>query len=176
VGRMVDQKGADLMQSALPAFLEQGAAAVVLGSGEPDIVERWKLLQQRFPRRLGLRLGFDNGLAHLIEAGSDFFLMPSRFEPCGLNQMYSLLYGAVPVVRAVGGLQDTVTDVSLPGGTGIVFGPPTVPALVQALLRAVELYRDPRALREVQARGMAQDLSWDLAAQRYEALLARSLP
>jgi len=144
---------------------------VVLGSGEAEIVERWKLLQQRFPRRLGLRLGFDNALAHLIEAGSDYFLMPSRFEPCGLNQMYSLLYGAVPVVRAVGGLQDTVTDVAEPGGTGIVFGPPTVTALVQALLRAVELYRDPAALREVQARGMVKDLSWGIAAQRYEALL-----
>jgi starch synthase len=176
VGRMVDQKGADLMQSALPAFLEQGAGVVVLGSGEADIVERWKALQQRFPRRLGLRLGFDNALAHLIEAGSDFFLMPSRFEPCGLNQMYSLLYGSVPVVRAVGGLQDTVTDVQVPDGTGIVFGPPTVPALVQALLRAVELYRSPSQLRAVQARGMARDLSWAAAAKAYQALLEAPLP
>jgi starch synthase len=172
VGRMVDQKGADLMQSALPLFLEQGAGVVVLGSGEADIVARWKALQGSFPRRLGLRLGFDNALAHLIEAGSDFFLMPSRFEPCGLNQMYSLLYGAVPVVRAVGGLKDTVVDLASPGGTGIVFGPATVTALTTALLRAVELYRQPAALREVQTRGMVRDLSWAAAARIYEVLLS----
>jgi starch synthase len=176
VGRMVDQKGADLMQFSLPAFLEQGAGVVVLGSGDAGIVERWKALHARFPRRLGLHLGFDNALAHLIEAGSDFFLMPSRFEPCGLNQMYSLLYGAVPVVRAVGGLKDTVTDLQAPGGTGVVFGPATVSALTQALLRAVDLYRQPDQLRAIQGRGMIQDFSWAAAARRYTELLQAPLP
>jgi starch synthase len=171
VGRMVDQKGADLMQAALPRLLEQGAGLVVLGSGEPAVEAAWRHLQARWPRRLGLRVGFDNGLAHLIEAGVDFFLMPSRFEPCGLNQMYSLLYGSVPVVRDVGGLRDTVVDVSRPDGTGVVFGPATPEALYGALLRAVELYRAPAKLAQVRARGMTQDLSWQAAARRYEQLL-----
>ncbi len=171
VGRMVGQKGADLMQAALPRFLERGGAAVVLGSGEPDLERSWRSLHARFPRRLGLHIGFDNALAHLIEAGCDFFLMPSRFEPCGLNQMYSLLYGAVPVVRAVGGLQDTVRDVSEPDGTGIVFGPPTEEALTKAMMRAVDLFHDEARLRQVQVRGMSQDFSWGAAARKYEALL-----
>jgi starch synthase len=173
VGRMVDQKGADLMQAVLPRFLEQGACAVVLGSGEPAFEGRWRELHARWPRRLGVRVGFDNALAHLIEAGSDFFLMPSRFEPCGLNQMYSLLYGSVPIVREVGGLKDTVVDASRPDGTGLVFGPPTAEALFGAMLRSVELLRDPARLAAVRARGMAQDLSWRKAALEYERLLTR---
>lgn len=172
VGRMVAQKGSDLFQSALPRFLEQGARAVVLGTGEPEVEAGWRALNARFPRRLGLRVGFDNALAHLIEAGSDFFVMPSRFEPCGLNQMYSLLYGAVPVVRAVGGLQDTVRDVSHPDGTGVLFGLATEEALSKALVRAVELFRNPHRLRQVQVRGMSQDLSWTAAARKYEQLFA----
>lgn len=171
VGRMVGQKGADLMQAALPRFLERGGVAVVLGSGEADLEKGWRSLHARFPRRLGLHIGFDNALAHLIEAGCDFFLMPSRFEPCGLNQMYSLAYGAIPVVRAVGGLLDTVRDLSHPDGTGIVFGPPTEEALSKAMMRAVDLFGDTAKLRQVQARGMAQDFSWDAAARKYEELL-----
>jgi starch synthase len=172
VGRMVGQKGADLMQAALPRFLEQGGAAVVLGSGEPALEQGWRALHARFPRRLGLHIGFDNALAHLIEAGCDFFLMPSRFEPCGLNQMYSLLYGAVPIVRAVGGLQDTVRDISQADGTGIVFGAATEEALTKAMLRAVELFRDGPWLRQVQQRGMRQDFSWTAAARKYERLFS----
>jgi starch synthase len=174
VGRMVEQKGADLMLEVLPRFLEQGACAVVLGSGDAYLENAWRALHARFPNRLGLRIGFDNALAHLIEAGSDFFLMPSRFEPCGLNQMYSLLYGAIPIVRGVGGLIDTVRDFSEPDGTGVVFGPATPQALFTAMIRAMELLRDPRALAEVQARGMRGDFSWTQAAKKYEALL-RSL-
>ena len=171
VGRMVGQKGADLMQAALPRFLEQGAAAVVLGTGEPGLEQGWRALHARYPRRLGLHIGFDNALAHLVEAGTDFFLMPSRFEPCGLNQMYSLMYGAVPIVRAVGGLKDTVQDLSSPDGTGIVFGLPTEEALSKAMMRAVDLFRDPPRHQRVQARGMAQDFSWAAAARKYEELL-----
>jgi starch synthase len=173
VGRMVDQKGADLLQAVVPHFIEQGACVTVLGSGEAGLEGAWRELHRRWPRRLGLRIGFDNALAHLIEAGADFFLMPSRFEPCGLNQMYSLLYGSVPVVREVGGLKDTVVDLSKPGGTGVVFGPATADALLGAMMRAVELYRDPARLAEVRARGMSQDLSWQAAARNYEQLLTR---
>jgi starch synthase len=172
VGRMVDQKGADLLQAVVPHFIEQGACVTVLGSGEPGLEGAWRELHRRWPRRLGLRIGFDNALAHLIEAGADFFLMPSRFEPCGLNQMYSLLYGSVPVVREVGGLKDTVVDLSKPGGTGVVFGPATADAFLGAMMRAVELYRDPARLAEVRARGMSQDLSWQAAARNYEQLLS----
>jgi starch synthase len=170
VGRMVEQKGVDLLQAVLPRVLEQGARAVVLGSGEPAFEAKWRELAARFPTRLGVRVGFDNVLAHLIEAGSDFFLMPSRFEPCGLNQMYSLLYGAVPVVREVGGLRDTVVDISRSGGTGIVFSEPTAEGLARAVLRAIELFRQPDAYRQVQRRGMAQDFSWERSAKAYEAL------
>lgn len=172
VGRMVDQKGADLMQAVVPRFLEQGACVTVLGSGEARFEQQWKELHQRWPRRLGVRVGFDNALAHLIEAGSDFFLMPSRFEPCGLNQMYSLLYGSIPIVRDVGGLRDTVVDVNDRDGTGIVFGAATEEALLGAMMRAVTLFRDPQRLAQVRARGMAQDFSWRTAAQRYERLLS----
>jgi starch synthase len=170
VGRMVEQKGVDLLLDAVPRVLEQGARAVVLGSGDPSFEARWRELARRFPKRLGVNIGFDNALAHLIEAGSDFFLMPSRFEPCGLNQMYSLLYGAVPVVREVGGLKDTVVDVSRPEGTGIVFSEPTADGLARALVRALELFRRPDEYRQVQRRGMVQDFSWQRAARAYEAL------
>jgi starch synthase len=170
IGRMVAQKGAELMQAALPKLLEQGASAIVLGSGEPALEAGWKALEAKYPRRLALRLGFDESLAHRIEAGSDFFLMPSRFEPCGLNQMYSLRYGAVPVVHAVGGLKDTVFDLSRPDGNGVVFEQPTADALFHALVRAVELFRDRPAWLAVQQRGMRGEFGWTQAAAQYEQL------
>ncbi len=176
VGRMVEQKGADLMQQALPAFLEHGARAVVLGTGDARLEEGWRALARRHPKSLAVTVGFDNALAHLIEAGSDFFLMPSRFEPCGLNQMYSLLYGAVPVVRAVGGLEDTVKDLSEADGTGLKFKDPTVEGLRWALGRAVDLFRQPEAFERVRRRGMAQDFSWEAAARKYEAVYRSILP
>jgi starch synthase len=170
IGRMANQKGADLLQAALPKLLEQGASAIVLGSGEPAIEQAWRALEARYPRRLALRIGFDESLAHRIEAGSDFFVMPSKFEPCGLNQMYSLRYGAVPIVHAVGGLKDTVTDFSQRDGTGVVFEQPAADALLKALLRAVDLFRAEAKYREVQRRGMQRDFSWDDAARQYEQL------
>lgn len=173
VSRLSSQKGVDLMQAALPRLLEQGASAVVLGSGEANLEAGWRALAAHFPKRLHVRIGFDDSLAHRIEAGSDFFLMPSRFEPCGLNQMYSLLYGAVPVVHGVGGLLDTVFDLSRDDGTGVVFNAPTADALYEALVRAVGLFRDPARYREVQLRGMRQDFGWHKAALAYEQLYAR---
>lgn len=170
IGRMADQKGADLMQGALPALLEQGASVIVLGAGEASVQSAWQALAAKYPRRLAVRVGFDNSLAHRIEAGSDFFLMPSRFEPCGLNQMYSLLYGAIPIVHAVGGLRDTVVDLSQPEGNGISFDRPTTGALFNAMVRAVELYRDGPAYAAVQRRGMKSDFSWSASAAEYERL------
>jgi starch synthase len=173
VSRLSSQKGVDLIQAALPRLLEQGAAAVVLGAGEPNLEAGWRALAAHFPRRLHVRIGFDDSLAHRIEAGSDFFLMPSRFETCSLNQMYSLLYGAVPVVHGVGGLLDTVFDLARDDGTGIVFNAPTADALYEALVRAVGLFRDPERYRAVQQRGMRQDFGWHKAAAEYERLYAR---
>jgi starch synthase len=168
IGRMVAQKGADLLHGALPVFLERGAAVVVLGSGDPALEQGWRRLEGRFPGRCAVRTAFDVGLSHRIEAGADFFLMPSRFEPCGLNQMYSQRYGCVPIVHGVGGLVDTVVDVATGEGTGLVFRKPTVDAVQGALRRALELYRDVDAFRKVQRRGMRRDFSWDTSALAYE--------
>jgi starch synthase len=170
IGRMVAQKGADLAQAALPAFLERGLAVVVLGSGEPAIEQAWRRLEARFPGRCAVRTTFDVGLSHRIEAGADFFLMPSRFEPCGLNQLYSLRYGCVPIVHGVGGLLDTVADVATGEGTGLVFRGATVEAVQGALVRALALFRDRAAYAAVQRRGMGRDVSWDRSALAYERL------
>ena len=172
IGRMVEQKGADLLHSALPVVLEHGAAVVVLGSGAAKLEQGWKTLAARYPLRVGVKVGYDTGLAHLIEAGSDFFLMPSRFEPCGLNQMYSQRYGCVPIVHAVGGLVDTVQDVRRGEGTGISFRGATVEAVQGALQRAMELFQSKQTFLEVQRRGMRTDFSWDASAARYEAVYA----
>ena len=176
IGRMAAQKGADLLHVALPKLLEQGASAIVLGAGEPAVQDAWLSLAAKYPRRLSVRIGFDNSLAHRIEAGSDFFLMPSRFEPCGLSQMYSLLYGAVPVVHGVGGLKDTVFDLTHANANGIVFEQPTAEALFGALVRAVELFRDEAAYAAVQRRGMTADFSWAAAAAEYERLFGLPSP
>lgn len=170
VSRLTQQKGIDLILSALPRLLEQGASAVVLGAGDEALQKAWQALAARYPKRLHVRLGFDESLAHRIEAGVDFFVMPSRFEPCGLNQMYSLLYGAVPIVHGVGGLKDTVVDISRENGTGVVFDTPSGEALYEALVRAVTLFRDPARYAAVQRRGMVQDFGWARAASQYEAL------
>jgi starch synthase len=123
------------------------------------------------PDRFAARIGFDEGVAHRIEAGADLFLMPSRFEPCGLNQMYSLRYGTPPVARAVGGLVDTVADYDgWKSGTGFLFGSLDPGELVVATRRALEVWRDVRAWRGIQERGMAIDFSWERSAERYEAL------
>ena len=172
IGRMAAQKGADLLHVALPKLLEQGASAIVLGAGDQSVQQAWLALAARYPRRLCVRVGFDDSLAHRIEGGADFFLMPSRFEPCGLSQMYSLLYGAIPVVHAVGGLRDTVRDLREPDANGVVFEEPTPEALFEALVRAVELYRDPAALAVVQRRGMTAHFSWSAAAAEYERLFS----
>ena len=128
-------------------------------------------LARQFPARLGVRIGFDEGIAHRVEAGSDFFVMPSKFEPCGLNQMYSLRYGAVPIVRSVGGLIDTVVDLSSADqATGIRFEDFSAGALADACERAWALWADAPRIFAVRRRGMAQDFSWDRAAAQYEAV------
>jgi starch synthase len=151
-------------------MLESDLCLVVLGTGDPKYEQGLLQLQKRWPEKVAVRIGFERSLSHRIEAGSDFFLMPSRYEPCGLNQMYSLRYGTIPIVRATGGLDDTVQDISSENGTGIKFGPYSASALAAAVHRALELYADTAQLKNVQARGMKANYSWARSAAQYEAL------
>jgi starch synthase len=175
VARMTDQKGLDLLADIVPELARLGARLVVLGSGEPILERRFIWLAGVFREHVAVRIGFDVGLARRIYAGSDLFAMPSRFEPCGLGQLYAMRYGAIPVVHAVGGLRDTVID---PGdaelvrgrGTGIRFTPATPLAFARALDRAVKLFRDAEALATVRRAAMARDSSWTASAQQYVQL------
>jgi starch synthase len=177
VSRLTEQKGMDLIAAALPAITARELQVAVLGSGEPIYQEALRRAAREHPGRVAVRIGFDEPLAHRIEAGADLFLMPSRFEPCGLNQMYSLRYGTVPVVRAVGGLADTVEDYDgWSRGTGFRFTEYAPHALVTAVRRALDVFRDRRAWRGLVARGMAEDNSWERSAGRYEALYRRLAP
>jgi starch synthase len=177
ISRMVDQKGFDLIASVAPDLPSLDAAFVGLGTGEARYEDLVARLAATHPGRFAFRIGFDENLAHLIEAGADIFLMPSRFEPCGLNQMYSLRYGTVPVVRAVGGLADTVRDYS-PGNrfsTGFVFRDYSPEALLSTLRRALDTYRDARRWRTLQRAGMRQDNSWDRRAREYVKMYDRAI-
>ena len=172
VSRLVPQKGLDLLANIADAIVALPAQLAVLGSGDSDLERRFLLLATRNPGRIAVRIGFDEALAHLIEAGADAFLMPSRFEPCGMNQMYSQRYGTPPVVRATGGLVDSVVDcnrASIASGmaTGFVFDEPDAAAFLAAIRRAVDLYRDRDAWPELQRNGMAKDFGWDRAAREY---------
>ncbi len=177
ISRMVDQKGLDLIEEVAADLARLDATFAVLGTGDPHYQDMWTNLAAKHPRRIGVHVGFDEGLAHLIEGGADMFLMPSRFEPCGLNQMYSLRYGTLPVVRAVGGLADTVRDFSLgdTDSTGFVFRDYTGKALLEALQRALAVYRQPARWRAVQLTAMRQDNSWDRSAQEYVRIYERAI-
>ncbi|MGI9458055.1 MAG: glycogen synthase GlgA [Aeoliella sp.] len=173
VGRLADQKGFDLVAPLIPQLAERGAVQwAILGTGEPKYHELLAGLAARYPQQVAVRLEFSNPLAHRLEAGGDLFLMPSRYEPCGLNQLYSLRYGTVPLVRATGGLADTITDASgtaLANGTanGFSFADYTPEALASTVERALALYRSPDAWRKLILTGMQQDWSWATSAERY---------
>ena len=168
ISRLTDQKGFDLVAAAAAELMTLDASWVMLGSGDPAYEEIWRDLAARNPQTVSATIGFDERLAHLIEAGADMFLMPSRFEPCGLNQMYSLRYGTVPIVRATGGLRDTVEDVDASGrGTGFTFTDYTAAAMVHAVRRALDAYRNRAAWQRIQRAGMQQDHSWDASAREY---------
>jgi starch synthase len=176
VSRLVDQKGFDLLAEIPAELMQLQAVFVVLGSGERRYEDLWRGLAAAHPDRVAARFGFDEALAHRIEGGADIFLMPSKFEPCGLNQMYSLRYGTVPVVRATGGLYDTVHDVDSPNGqgTGFVFREYEPAALLTALQRALARYEDTQAWRSVQKAGMRQDFSWGASAREYLTVYERA--
>ena len=177
VTRLVDQKGLDLVEEGLDDIMALGVHLVILGTGLPKYHEFFEAASRRFEGRLGVQLRFDNDLAHGIEAGADIFLMPSLYEPCGLNQLYSLRYGTVPVVRSTGGLADTVQDDDEdPGrGVGFCFAAYTARAMVAALRRAVRAFEDEKRWQGIVERGMARDHSWDASAARYVELYEQAL-
>jgi starch synthase len=166
VSRLAHQKGIDILVEAIPELAKIPVQVAVIGAGEREFVDQLRAAREKYPDTLGVYVGFDEQAAHLAEAGGDMFLMPSRFEPCGMNQMYSQRYGTPPVANATGGLIDTVSD----GETGYLLGELTPAGLVAAVRRAVEDYRDPARWRRVQRNGMAQDFGWGAAARAYEAI------
>ncbi len=172
VSRFADQKGFDLIAQVADELLRENLALVALGTGEPKHEKFFQSLAVRYPLKVGVRIAYDNGIAHKIEAGSDMFLMPSRYEPCGLNQIYSLRYGTVPVVRATGGLDDTIEhfDPATGRGTGFKFETYDGRGLLGCLREALKVFQDPRAWRIVQANGMAKDFSWKASAAEYVRL------
>lgn len=174
VSRLVEQKGFDLIAPIADALLALPLQFAVLGTGSPEIEAVFAAIAKRYPGRLRLVLRFDEGLAHRIEAGADFFLMPSRYEPCGLNQLYSLRYGTLPVVRETGGLADTVIDLDAEPeqGRGFVFRETSAAALLDAVTRACAFFAQPARLQEVRRRIMALDFSWERSASDYLLLYA----
>ena len=171
VCRMVYQKGVDLVIEALPEMLKNDIQVVILGSGDIYYEEALRKLGAQYPDQLKVVIGYDEALSHKIEAGADFFLMPSRYEPCGLNQIYSLRYGTVPIVHRTGGLADTVSDFSNSKreapGTGIVFDSMNVAAFRSAIKRACDLYQNKTTMNQVQLNGMAEDFSWRSSSLSY---------
>jgi starch synthase len=180
VARLAHQKGVDLVLAAAPGLIDMGCQLVVLGDGERDLQHGLQALRDKHPARVGVYFGFNETLAHAVEAGSDLFLMPSRYEPCGLNQMYSLKYGTPPIVRGTGGLADTVVNATLENladgrATGFVFGDYSAHALYETVRWAVALFRDrPAQFRQIVRTAMAQDWSWNRSADAYDRLYRRA--
>jgi starch synthase len=172
VSRLTSQKGLDLVLSVLPEIVRHGAQLVVQGTGEPALEAAFRIAADAHPGRVGVLLGYDEPGAHRLIAGADMILVPSRFEPCGLTQMYGLRYGSVPIVRRVGGLADTVRDASATDGNGFVFEQAQPQALAEAIGRAVEAFRQPQAWAALMQSGMAELLSWDGPARQYMQLYA----
>jgi starch synthase len=166
IARLANQKGLDLIHTVAEGILHRGGQIALLGTGDKALEAAFRDLGALHPGRVAAVIGYDEGLAHRIEAGSDIFLMPSRFEPCGLNQLYSLRYGTVPIVHATGGLKDTVED----GVTGFVFHEPTAHALWLAIERALHAYADAKRWQRMMRAGMSRDFSWEKSAREYAAL------
>jgi len=183
VSRFADQKGFDLIAEKAYELMREDLVLVVLGTGEARYEDLFRSLAGAFPGRVGVKIAYDNVLAHKVEAGADMFLMPSRYEPCGLNQIYSLRYGTVPIVRATGGLDDTVEafDLEHGTGTGFKFEHYTGTGLMWAVKQALHHYSDERIWKRIQFNGMAKDFSWKAPAAEYAKLYeaareARGLP
>jgi starch synthase len=181
VGRLTEQKGVDMVAEVIPEWMERSDVQwAILGKGDPKYHRIFERFSRLYPERLAVRLEFSDVLAHRIEAGADLFLMPSRFEPCGLNQMYSLKYGTVPVVRETGGLADTIVDATpdnLAAGTanGFSFREDNVQALGETLRRAYDACHRPEVSRQLIATGMRQDWSWTRSAVQYASLYQQTV-
>ena len=180
VGRLVEQKGLDLIMELVPQLVQRRLQLVFLGTGQPQLEQDLRQAHGRHPTKFGVRIAYDEQLAHLIEAGSDAFLMPSRFEPCGLNQLYSLRYGTPPIVRRTGGLADSVVDADGPNlyarkATGFVFDDAEPAQLLRAIDRALNLYAQQRVWKDLVATAMHQDFSWTRSANAYLELYQRVL-
>ena len=177
ITRLAEQKGVDIQLGALEEMLAADMQFVLLGSGSPAYETAYRALQKRHAGKVSVRIGFNNTLAHHIEAGADFFLMPSRYEPCGLNQMYSLRYGTIPIVRVTGGLDDSVVDISedAENADGIKFREYSVRALAKAIRKALVLYGTPELLHHYRRNAMLSDFSWDRTAAEYLGAYERAV-
>jgi starch synthase len=177
ISRLTSQKGMDLIEKVFPALIERGVQFVLLGTGESRYEDFLSRAAAQFSGKVGVSIGFDEPLAHQIEAGADIFLMPSLFEPCGLNQMFSLKYGTIPIVRAIGGLKDTVEDYNAErsAGTGFVFEAYEPQALLKTIDRALEVFSDKQSWIALQRRAMSKDFSWDRSARAYSRLYQQLL-
>ena len=173
VSRLAAQKGIDILIEAMPALMKLNAAFAIIGAGDRRYVTELEELARRYPGKLSVRIVFDKRLSHLVEAGSDIFLMPSRYEPCGLNQIYSLRYGTVPVVRATGGLDDTVRGYDGVDGNGFKFRDYSAASLVGKVREALTVFKDREAWEGLQRAGMKEDFSWERSAARYIELYDR---
>jgi starch synthase len=169
VSRFAAQKGFDLIALAADRLAHQEVTVVVLGSGDKDYEDLFRRLVRQYPAHFAVKIGYDDPMAHKIEAGSDMFLMPSRYEPCGLNQIYSLKYGTIPIVRATGGLDDTIEsyDSRTGKGTGFKFHEYTPEALLTSMQAALALFAKPSEWRKLMLNGMARDFSWAVSAREY---------
>ncbi|HEX4079498.1 MAG TPA: glycogen synthase GlgA [Rhizomicrobium sp.] len=181
VSRLAHQKMADVIADAIPGIVESGAQVAVLGEGEPALETAFAASGNSFPGRMAVRIGYDESLAHRLQAGSDILLAPARYEPCGLTQLYAMRYGTLPIVRRTGGLGDTVKNATANAvldcsATGIVFDEPNVPGLMRGVNHALALYREPLLWRRLQLQAMLQDFSWSASAARYAALYREIAP
>jgi starch synthase len=177
ISRLADQKGFDLIASSLGNMLSKGVQYIILGTGERKYHDLFTGLSKQFPKSFGVKIAYDNRLAHLIEAGSDMFLMPSQYEPCGLNQLYSLKYGTVPIVRGVGGLEDTIIDYTKSPdiGTGFKFYDYSEKALLDAIERAIGVYKNQSAWQSLIKKCMSEDFSWEKSAKEYVEVYKKAI-
>lgn len=170
ISRLVDQKGFDLIEKIMPELMKENVQMVILGTGEEKYQRFLKKAEKKYKKKLAVHIGFDEALAHQIEAASDMFLMASKFEPCGLNQMYSLRYGTVPIVRNTGGLADTIIDYRKPNGNGFLFDKYDSKELMKSIKTALSLYKDKAKWNKLVRQGMALDFSWKVSATKYMKL------
>jgi starch synthase len=177
IGRLADQKGVSLLLGAMREMLGEDLQFVLLGTGAPFFEHAFSELAQQHPSKAAVNIGFEEALSHRIEAACDFFLMPSRFEPCGLNQMYSLRYGTIPIVRQTGGLDDTIVDVreDAERADGIKFSENSVSALVKAMQKAIALFKEKDLLHHYRSNAMHADFSWQRTAKEYVSVYERIL-